>query len=71
VAATNGADIAFKIGAVIALGGGVMVALIRFGGIPGRSVVDTAPTDETGDELSHAEPLNDSPGEILPVGAQV
>lgn len=67
VAATNGAVLAFKIGAVIALAGGVMVALIRFGGVP--SANDAGSVD--GDSLLGAGDVEDPDGEIVPVGAHL
>lgn len=67
VAATNGADLAFKIGALIALCGGVMVAVIRFGDAPGR----LTRTARTTDESLGGETFEDSGDEILPVAAQL
>ena len=71
VAATNGAVLAFKIGAVIALAGGVMVALIRIGGVPStdasRSLDDAAALDGA----SGAGEGEDPTGEIVPVAAHL
>jgi hypothetical protein len=50
VASTNGAALAFRAGAVVALAGGVIVALVRFGG-PSDSVVTSRASDP-------AEPLS-------------
>jgi EmrB/QacA subfamily drug resistance transporter len=50
VASTNGAALAFRVGAVVALAGGVIVALVRFGG-PSDAVVTSTASDAT-DSLS-------------------
>jgi hypothetical protein len=67
VAATKGAVLAFKIGAAIALAGGVMVALIRFGGAP--SATDSPSVLEDG--VLDAGEGEDPAGEIVPVAAHL
>ena len=67
VSATNGAALAFRIGAVIALAGGVMVAAIRFGDAPRR----LARRAHTADKSLSGEPFEDSSDEILPVAARL
>ena len=67
VAATNGAALAFRIGALIALVGGVMVAVIRFGGSPRRS----ARTASGADGSLDGEPFEDSGDDIVRVAAQL
>jgi MFS family permease len=66
VAATDGADLAFRIGALIAFAGGIMVAAVRFRGSPGKV---TAP--QSGDAASVLESLDDPASEVLPLGAQL
>jgi hypothetical protein len=60
VASTDGAGLAFRVGAVVALAGGVIVALVRFGG-PSGSVVTSRASDP-------AEPL--SVGDTEPASAR-
>ena len=67
VAATNGADLAFRIGALIAFAGGVMVAVIRFGGAPGRSAQAAPALDGS----LAGETLEDPGAESLRVTAQL
>ena len=67
VAATNGASLAFKIGAVIALAGGLMVAVIRFGGVAASS----APQSDERYEPLGPEPIQDPANQVIPVGAEV
>ncbi|HEX4863243.1 MAG TPA: MFS transporter [Acidimicrobiales bacterium] len=66
VAATHGADLAFRIGALIALGGAVMVAAIRFGDAPGR-----VPREQPTAGSLGAERFEDPENEIVPVAAQL
>jgi hypothetical protein len=56
VASTNGAALAFRAGAVVALAGGVIVAVVRFGG-PSKAVV-TSPASDPAEPLTigDAEP---------------
>ena len=71
VAATNGADLAFKVGAVVAFAGGLMVAAIRFKGAPGRSQIAQSAHDAVPAAGSVGETLSDPGDEVLPVGAQI
>ena len=65
VAATNGADLAFKVGAAVALAGAVLVALIRFGGAPSETTANDA--NDTDDLFAE---MGAHPGdEIVPVAA--
>jgi EmrB/QacA subfamily drug resistance transporter len=70
VAATDGAALAFKVGAVVAIGGAVLVGLIRFGGAPGR--VTSAQSGDRDLVAGRSDEPGDEPGdEIIPLPAQI